>query len=214
MIKKSGIVCGLIVSLGAVMSLAGFDLRRQFYTEYYAWKVYTQTDGAGSSDPTDNVHFQNILAMGPPVVPFVIHEMEQSHEWRLDDAVSTITKKRFTIKDKSILSHPGARAKLYIQWWYQGRQQTPQEFNELFSNWKECKLRGDKSNAGNYLIQIKRLGLPVLPMLVDKIEDGMIEFIPLVEWLTNGRVKLENLSPDNIRVWWERNKACWTLPER
>ena len=58
--------------------------------------------------------------------------------------------------------------------------------------------------------QIVNLGLPVLPCLVDVVDEHA-EFIAAVSELTDGALP-KNAKPDECKAWWEENKERFTLP--
>ncbi len=213
MIRRVGIVI-LTLTIGTVMLASHLlDTRRQFYTEYYAWKLYVRTDGRDVDDPTRNVHYRNLIAMGPKVAHFLFREMERSRDWLLLDAIRTITRKTFTVDEMVGITGPEAEARLYIRWWKQDRNLTSAQFETLWNRCRACRSAGDQTGAELNLKNIRSLGLPVLPCLVDRIAAGATELIPLVKELTNGKASPDELLPATIRDWWKRNRDTWTLPD-
>ena len=212
---KKGLICiFLFIMCASILAISSIEIRRQFYTEYYAWKLYTKLEGADKGDLTENIHYQKMITLGPPIVPLLFHELEYSNDGLLISPIITITKRVYRWDEIKNIKGQGALAQLYIQWWYHGRFQTLENFEKFYTLWSESRKRGDSISERKYQIKIEDLGLPVLPFLVDKIEKGKTELLPMVKWLTDGRVPTEKLTPANIRVWWEENKDQWTLPKR
>ncbi len=193
---------------------AGIDskIRLRFYEEFFAWKLYCQTEGAGDSDPTCNVHYRNMIAMGPKVAPLIMFEIEHGDGWQLESAFRAVTHRAFRRELDEGKCEVSSFTSLYIHWWYTGREDTGEQFLELYARWREYQRQGDSNAAHWCLYYIRDLGLLVLPWLVDEIEAGDTGLIPVVQWLTDKQVSIDQLTPDTIRDWWENNRDRWTLP--
>jgi len=121
-------------------------------------------------------------------------------------AVTEITKKWFTEDERKNNSIEN----LYISWWNEGYKQIPQQFEKLYGEWNNLKKQNKGKEAKEKFQEIEYLGIPALPSIVDKIEKGDNNLIPLVSYLTNNEIK-ENATAAECVAWWKANKDKWVL---
>ena len=101
--------------------------------------------------------------------------------------------------------------RLIERWWVEFRPQVPQRFAALYKEYNSLKDQGKKEEAEQKFQRIKDLGIDVLPLLIDKIQQGDTSLIPAVAYLTDKKVP-ESASPSECVSWWAANKAKFTLP--
>jgi len=204
-----------IICLSIALLHKGKDNRQQIEAELekkmQAWGNYIQ-ENPRSSDYTGNKYYRDIKDLGIPAVPFLMEKIKNGN-WALSSAVDLITQKRFEYRE-----YPGgtpgglqAEAKLLVQWWAKARKETPQKFKKLYAEWKNLKNQAIRNESKGKLEQIRNLGIAALPMIVQKIERGEEEFIPLMSRLTKGKVKM-NATISGCLRWWRENKEKWLIP--
>lgn len=205
------------IALGA-LTLSGFALgdtpRETFENRYQAWRTWV----AGHpylSTYTTNPEFQAIVALGPPVIPFLIEKIEQNPEdFHLEVAVHRIAKKRFdkTEWPQGKLGDAKTAAGMYIQWWKDDRFKTGERFAELYGKWKSLKAEKKDKEAEETYQRIVDLGIPVLPYLLDKVEQET-EFVSAISKLSDGELAPRAKAID-CKDWWEKNKQKFELPNQ
>jgi len=186
------------------------NMRVVFEKKYNEWKQFMNSPNSKIlSDTTGatTLYFEEIVKLGIPGLPHIINKMEiDSTLWI---AVRKITKKWFT--EDELEKVGGNISILYLFWWNEGRKQTPQQFEQLYSEWKSLKNEGEEEEARKKYQRIKDLGITTLPYVMEKVEQGEIELIPIVSYLTDDAVK-KDLTPSECVEWWNKNKDKWILP--
>ena len=126
---------------------------------------------------------------------------------RLNNSLSNITKVNFGA------DNPDELAELWSQWWHGGPEFTRKRFDARHKEWKAMKKKTklEKSNARRKLSKMTDLGLPALPFMIEKIEQGETDFIPLISKLTDKELS-ETASRQECLRWWKANKQKWLIP--
>lgn len=196
------------------------DIKELFENKYNEWKGFMDSpaskmlsDSTGSYTP----QYQEIINLGIPAIPYIIGKMENDH--RLFIAVRLITKKWDW--DKNMPAKD--RVLWYLNWWKENRKQTPQQFEKLCRDAKTLKKEGREKESQEKKQDIIKMGLDVLPLIVDKIEDGESDLIPAFVELTSvntmqgsmvtgyKRMVPEDATPSECLEWWAKNKKQWLL---
>ncbi len=99
---------------------------------------------------------------------------------------------------------------MYVKWWKEGRFKTGECFAKLHAKWKTLKLEGKGKEAQETYQNIVDLGIPVLPYLIDKVEQ-FPDLIPAISNLSDGMLPLTATVGD-CKQWWEKNKEKFELP--
>jgi hypothetical protein len=98
---------------------------------------------------------------------------------------------------------------LWRHWMKEGRRYTQDRFE---TEWQQLQSEEPDANAYVvYSLKIDRLGIPVLPLLIEKIRDGKTELIGAVRSLTDEEFP-SNATKEQCLDWWERNRQRWTVP--
>jgi hypothetical protein len=187
-------------------------LKNQFEEKYEKWQEW-QKENPFRSDPSGSPALREIAKIGIPGIPLIIEKIEEKDDMYLDFCIFLITRKVFEKSewppDKLGDSHTGA--KMYVEWWKEGRKKTPEQFSGYFQDWRrltsECKTEEAKAKLKN----LTNLGIDALPLMIEKIREGNTEFIPIISFLTNEAIK-KDASPDTAIKWWAENKQNWLLP--
>jgi len=151
-----------------------------------------------------------IVKLGIPALPYIIEKMEKGNFF-LTLPFYILTKKKFEKSEWPEHGGSKAAAQMCIQWWKEGRKEIPQRFDNLYTDWNSLKQSGKTAEAEEIYKKIVRLGIIVLPYLVEKISEGDTVLIPAVSKLTNGELK-EDTKPEECMDWWNKNKEKWYIP--
>ncbi len=218
------------VPLAAQPPAAG-DVESLFEAKYAAWAAWLQEHASPSSKIDlstlfDNQPFRDIVALGPPAVPYMVDKMQENH-W-IGEALSRITTYRWhTIRlgpgpgqwvwmveefpDMVNESRPPGGVEVWPRWWTEGPKHTGERFAALYGEWKALKDEGREEDAQAKYQRITDLGIAALPWLVEKVQAGDTAPIPALSTLTDGEVKPDATAEQCVE-WWNANKANWTLP--
>ena len=226
------------VALAFLLSAAGEQIAQpkdssfaSFYTNWRAFLEFKMLERPGSSsimkkdELYDNEYFRGIVKLGCSALGDIVQTASQDR--LLWEAVQRITKWKYHVvrtgssplefewnvaEIPSIVTRSGPpdQQEVWLYWWRLGRFQTEVGFKELYSRW--CKLHAENRQveADRVYRQIVNLGLPVLPCLVDVVDEHS-EFVAAVSELTDGALP-KNARPDECKAWWKENKERFTLP--
>ena len=241
-------VVGFSASLCAGKSREVSDVKGVFQGRYRAWREYCRQKAiffrsdvparlrcSNEKDPMFR-YCQEIVELGPSVVPYVIEEMRKGVERRdlmadlLQIVVQRVTRVNLhVVRGEEIKTgewiwvlegfprfeekQPCARSKLWLRWWEEGRKQTPERFENLCKEWKALRGEGKEEEAWEKYQRIRDLGIVALPFIMEKVEAGERWLIPALSYLTDNAVK-PYAEPDECAAWWKQNRADWTIPEQ
>jgi len=194
-------------------------IKKRFEELYPTSKEYKfQYPGSSVRLPSDS--FMEIVKLGPPVVPFIIEKMEKNpDDYHFNYAIMLITMKGIErseipnfkkIRDNVDLTNKET-AKLYVKWWKSERKNDPEKFRKYYKEWKKIDKTNIDKNHNDIYLKMKRLGISVLPNIIEEIKKGDTSLISLVSSNTRKSVK-EDATIGEVVAWWEANKEDWTLP--
>ena len=100
--------------------------------------------------------------------------------------------------------------------WYAERQRAPtlelwRDIVELDPEFKVLTTRRERTRLGEVYHRIPALGIFALPFLLDEIEKGRSDFIPIVGFLTDGKApvvggRVEEVTRNVLR-WWKQHES-------
>jgi hypothetical protein len=217
----SSVIVFILIILGRPNTQENENQNITFQKEYEAYLKASKIDNeespvrSSSLGPRGFKHMHNIAKMGPTVLPDLIEKLENTGDLGLNFPIILITKKSFLRSEwpQGRYGDSTTEAKLFIEWWSTGRKQTTQYFAERYSKWKKLREQGNEkeSEAKEELENIRALGIAALPMIIEKVEKGDKELIPIVSKLTDSQVE-ENASIPQCTAWWRDNKQKWFIP--
>jgi hypothetical protein len=219
--RKIFLILRFFVAFCLIPSLnAEENLEEQFETRYQAWKeVCYELRGLSQAGPRFTCNeFKEIVNLGLPALPYIARKMEyDSNRGLLWKAIEVIAKVKIIGEydretNKTVFPQfpelkPGEDPMLY--WWREGHKLTPSQFNELYSNWRQMK-ESDNEEAGKIYQKMINLGLPVIPLMIEKLENGDNDLLPAISVLTDGEIS-EDASPTECIQQWNNNKEKWTI---
>ena len=92
---------------------------------------------------------------------------------------------------------------IWVYWWDSGRKLTPEIFKRKYETYQTAKNSGKEDELEKAYIKLQNMGIIILPNLLEKIESGDKELIPIFKYLSNQK----NLKTvEDCKVWWEENK--------
>ncbi len=183
-----------------------------FEEKYQAWKEWVKEHGFMSTYIA-NEPFHAIVQMGLPAIPLLAEKIEKNPEdFELGTAIGIISKRRFAQPEwpQDKLGDSITAARMYVRWWKEGRFKTGERFDELYPKWKALKLQKKDAEAHQTFQQIVDLGIPVLPYLVDKVEQDS-DFIPAISKLSDGAIP-PTATAAECKQWWNKNQQKFELP--
>ena len=212
------------------------NIQDEFDSAYAEWRKYIETVaipkiGASSSFSAsilyDNDSFDKIVALDVQALPYITAKLSKDRP--LIEATHRITKWQYNIirsdntsgnykwsvedfPEISSTQGPPDRIKVWNFWWNEGRFQTGERFEKLNAEWKKLKAEGKDEEAEKTYQKIVNLGIPVLPYLVDKVDEEP-EFMPAITQLNDGATSA-TLTPTGCKQWWTKSKAKFELPPK
>jgi len=209
----------LLITLAIGPAAAGADdLRAEFDRRYEAWK-HSQKQPQRSFFASLTKELYDLIELGRPALPYLIEKLENKpdEDFMLVYPVLVLTQKLLTMEELEqlikIYGSPDSKvsARAYAKWWKTGRLRSSERFSKYYHAWKRAKQRGDKSTADENFMDIRRLGLDVLPQVMDKIRQGDEGLIPIVSIWTSYQLK-EGASLKECLAWWEAHGQEYLLP--
>jgi len=219
-----------ILNLGVVVkaqSPEGLDMKAVFEGKYRVWKDFMRSPAGMvlSTDGTSTQQFKEIVELGAPALPYIFEKMEEDST--LFVAAQKITKKKFHItrmgenpddRRFSVEEYPDINNvekiywnKLWLRWWKEDTNKTPQQFENFYQDWKKLKQEGKEAEAKEKYQRIVDLGILALPSMMEKVKQRDIELIPAVSELTGGKVD-KNAKQSDCLDWWKKDKQKWLIP--
>ncbi len=208
----------------ATLSHAEESIREQFESKYQAWKDYVSRPEVmvqSIAGPRFKCQeFREIVKLGLPAIPYIVCKIEENpDEQLLWKAIEEITKVKIRGKydrEKNMVLFPDLPdlepgQDVYLYWWREGRKHTHERFEKLYSEWNTLAAQGDQKQANEKYQKIKDLGVPALPFIVKKIQEGDSDLVPALAYLTNNDVS-STATMAQIVSWWAENKDKLTLP--
>ena len=129
---------------------------------------------------------------------------------------------------------------LYSYWWHEGRKSIPTLFADSYGRWKKLKAASaaplvlatretilhneqqvlatpeKKTPLGQLFDEVSGLGIDVLPLLIEKLDQNDYDALPFVDRLTDGVGAFSCFKAadgaSGTLFWWKRNKDDWLLP--
>lgn len=211
-LKKNQIFIGIIFSIISSWSYASDEqVREQFEVRYSAWKAWRHENWYLSCFSAGK-EFRAITDLGFVAIPLIVEKIENNPEDSpLGRAIGNISKKRFDRSEwpQDRLGDERTAAEMYVQWWKEDRFKTGEQFTVLYDKWKSLKKENKDEEAEQIYQRIVRLGIPVLPYLIDIVEQEAA-FISAISRLSDGALAQEATASE-CKKWWEKNKQRYEI---
>jgi len=211
---------------------------------YNAWLRFLEEPGprlSSGSLQTRNPHFEAIVAKGSRAVPFLVGKLESSSRADISSflmrALSRMTRVRPLSREEARGMSTTARAKAWVAWFKSLHENTALRLPEKAAAWRrlaegtkpalwrettfynadlgELQSRKEATEAGRAYQAVLDLGVPVLPLLVERLRSGETCHVPIFEELTNSRASVHGpnaaTTSRNCIRWWDRNKKDWII---
>ena len=153
------------------------------------------------------------------------HELD---DFSLDSCMTKITKTRLSTKlnrEERSVTFPdfpelgtikleeNPYRKAWLHWFREGKSWTQEQFENRYAQYAEVtSTRPNEEGAITYCRWkiANSAGVAGLPLIIDKIEQGHVDLIPLVSTLTDKEVSKE-VDAAEVLTWWQANKDRWTI---
>jgi|GEM_PF-5579333 len=197
-------------------------LRETFETHYAAWKILMHERSSLELEGMErfgvNEEWWAMYHLGRQVIPFLMEKFEQEPEkcLPLEYLMIVLTKKRFEFGEVSKFSgysvaDAKACLKAYVYWWKHDRKNSTQKFTKYQSDLNLAKKNKDIDGKDKQLKHIRKLGLDVLPQVMNEIRNGETDLNPIVAFWTSNQLKMDATVEEAMQWWIEHGKE-WVLP--
>lgn len=190
------------------------------------WKIDCYKPGKNKFLSRINFHtekFHNIMSKGPIISAPLMLELQKGNEEVVvffPKLLKLVFESSFDSKEKKWLFNdypdyvyypPGLHANkkdnkidtIWIYWWNEGRKLTSEIFKRKHEAYIAVKKSGKEDAAKKAYITLQNMGIIILPNLLEKIESGESDLIPMFNHLSNQK-DLRNTA--DCRKWWENNE--------
>jgi hypothetical protein len=101
---------------------------------------------------------------------------------------------------------------IWSRWYQNGKSLFEKKYKDKYNEYIETKQDPSQlEEARSYTRRdIISLGVPALPMIIQKIEQGEINLISLVAELTNNEIS-KDADQAEVLQWWKENKERWII---
>ena len=89
----------------------------------------------------------------------------------------------------------------------EGRKLTPQVFAKKYENYKSARMTR-KSDAVHEFYLLQQMGIIILPNLLEKIEAGDSDLIPMFAYLSDQK---DLKTAEECRTWWDASKKDYEV---
>ncbi len=195
-----------------------------FETLVEDWKQEIQNDFrvsvSSSLEPYMKLKsFQKLMDYKAQVIPFFVEDMPKVGRGLegacFKSAVKKISKKRFEDEIRwEIMKREKTLFYTYIDWWENGEEQDIETFNALYASYQQSSKPEEKQEL---LTKIKHLGIRLLPKVMEKINQGDENFIPVIDHLTDGEFNKRfkdqpgMSNKEKVQRWWQADKERWLV---
>ena len=93
-------------------------------------------------------------------------------------------------------------------WWYEGRKLTPQLFAKKYADYQAAKKSGNEKDIKAKYTLLQNMGVIILPDLLEKIEAGETDLIPMFSELGDQK---DLKTAAVCRAWWDANKKRYEV---
>jgi hypothetical protein len=240
------LLAGLAVSQGTTPSREGVS-DAELEQLYEAWLTSLrepETVLSSGARQTSSPYFTAMVAKGPTAVPFMIAKLDSAPTPDvasfLMTSLSRITHARPFSKEEARRMSTDAKAKAWVTWFRTLDENVNRLFREKAVAWLsfagareptlwsettfydprmgELQTRRELTEAGKAYEGLLDLGIPILPLLVERLRAGQTCFIPVFEELTKSGAVVHGPNAEttsrNCVDWWERNKEDWVIRSR
>lgn len=205
---------------------------KQVYDEFIEFSNRPEARFSSSTSMYDRApSARKLCEFGVPVLPYIFERHERDLRagrrlWPLG-VVERILQRRFLDLTPE-------------EWWAQGPEGAGRRFDAAYARWKEAKTgkrmplwslqyeyhdegkavgirRVNVTPAGQAYLAVKDMGIEILPLIVEKLEQGDYDLLPLALELTDQT----SWAPLDTRPqvpakwfldWWAEHKQDWLIP--
>ena len=213
------IFCCIAESFGVDYDKLSNDLiewRKDYHAKSRQESISSRTDFYTES-------FEKILSYGPEIASFMMQKFKNGNR-DLIVFFSKIFKTEFdSYFDKQKKAwifpdypqyvyypagfHPdkprGNEDSIWIYWWDNGRRSTAMIFEKKYQTYRSARKTGNDDDIKQTYIKLQNMGIIILPNLLEKIEAGDADLIPMFCFLCD---RNDLKTADDCGRWWESSK--------
>jgi hypothetical protein len=148
---------------------------------------------ASSSNPykyiAGNADYKNIVKLGSAALPAIDEKIKTSQENGLREYILALAAEEIAKVDLKGDNFGWSNAKQWDKKWHEHLKGIPANFNKILSSniSKDTKVK-----------EVVKLGTPVIPLVMDQIEQGNIDIVPALGDLLKGNEKV-TFDPNSIK---------------
>jgi hypothetical protein len=158
---------------------------------------------AYSSNPydyIDNEYFRNIVNLGPKALIPIGNKIKKSERSGLKEYILALAAEKIAKVDLKGETYNWVNGKEWVREWERHLRNIPDDIARIdsFPKPPDVKIKA--------LIQ---LGVPAIPYIMDKVEEGKVEYVPALEVLLIGNqdVSFKKEAVKDYSKWIKENKA-------
>ncbi|HML74731.1 MAG TPA: HEAT repeat domain-containing protein [Anaerohalosphaeraceae bacterium] len=188
-------------------------------------------------DQNEMVRYHSVLALAEiPDMRTIEPILQAATMYKIDDiavsrAMKKMTKYRLNIEFNSvnnivtipdypelgIVQYEEGKSKyvfreIWSRWYQNGKSLLEKKYKEKYDEYIKTKkdpsqLEETRSRTRQDIVS---LGVPALPMIIQKIEQGETDLVPVVAVLTNNEIS-KDANQTEVLQWWKENKERWII---
>ncbi len=196
----------LLISLFNAFGSTSYKIEKNMeeLMDEIAQKMAENPEKAVSSNPydyIDNDYFRNIVNLGPKALIHIGDMIKKSERSGLKEYILAIAAEKIAKVDLRRETYNWTNGKEWVREWEIHLRNIPDDIERIdsFPKSLEVKIKA--------LIQ---LGVPAIPYLMDKVEEGKTEYVPALEVLLKGNQDVTLFKKGEGRdysMWIKENKA-------
>lgn len=166
-------------------------------------KMAENPEKAYSSNPydyIDNDYFRNIVNLGPKALIHIGNKIKKSERSGLKEYILALAAEKIAKVELRGKTYNWVNGKEWVREWERHLRNIPDDIERIdsFPKPPDVKIKA--------LIQ---LGVPAIPYIMDKVEEGKTEYIPALEVLLIGNqdVSFKKEAVKDYSKWIKENKA-------
>jgi hypothetical protein len=158
---------------------------------------------AYSSNPydyIDNQYFRNIVNLGPKALFHIRNKIKKSERSGLKEYILAIAAEKIAKVDLRGETYNWTNGKEWVREWERHLRNIPDDIERIDSFPKPMDVK---------IKALIKLGVPAIPYIMDKVEEGKAEYVPALEVLLEGNqdVSFTKEAIKDYSKWIKKNKA-------
>lgn len=165
----------------------------------------------------DTPYYEKIIRMGPEIIPYVNEDIKplimrtRENKIPLEFFCLDCIFSYLVLTDGASYGNPWCNDTV---WWDGGRELAQERFNLLYAALEKGRIENNQKSIDQAKKSLRSLGIYSLVFVMDKIEVGDNDLIPIVTDMFTDRFGGPPVASDRevILKWWKENRKRYTLP--